>query len=67
MHTPNKILKALKELFIQHSQVHSYNTRHKYDLHATPFNTKNYGVVQIHRPPIYRGTDHGIKNSPTTD
>ena len=33
MHHPNKIPGAIKELFTQHSQIHSYNTRNKYDLH----------------------------------
>ena len=42
MHTPNEFHTALKDLFIQHSEIHGYNTRNKYDLHATHVNTKIY-------------------------
>ena len=42
MHTPNEFPAAFKDLFIQNSQIHGYNTRNKYDLHAAHVNTKNY-------------------------
>ena len=47
MHHPNKIPGAIKELFTQHSQIHSYNTRNKYDLYATHINTKTYGCRKL--------------------
>ena len=47
IHCRNKIPEALTEIFTQHSQVHSYNTRNKYDLHATHYNTKTYGCRKI--------------------
>ena len=36
MHTPNEFPAAWIDLFIQHSEIPGYNTRNKYDLHATP-------------------------------
>ena len=47
MHTPNEFPTALKNLFIQRSEIHGYNTRNKYDLHATPVNTKIYGHKKL--------------------
>ena len=47
MHTPNEFPTALKDLFIQHSKIHGYNTRNKYDLHATHVNTKIYGYKKL--------------------
>ena len=47
MHHPNKIPGAIKELFTQHSHIHSYNTRNKFDLHATHINTKTYGCRKL--------------------
>ena len=47
MYHPNKIPGAIKELFTQHSQIHSYNTRNKYALHATHINTKTYGCRKL--------------------
>ena len=47
MHTPNEFLTALKYLFIQHSEIHGYNTTNKYDLHATHVNTKIYGHKKL--------------------
>ena len=47
MHHPNKIPGAIKELFTQQSQIHSYNTRNKYDLHATHINTKTFGCRKL--------------------
>ena len=46
MHTPNEFPTALKDLFIQHSEIHGYNTRNKYDLHAAHVNTKIYTVTR---------------------
>ena len=47
MHTPNEVATTLKDLFIQHSEIHGYNTRNKYDLHATHVNTKIYGHEKL--------------------
>ena len=47
MHTPNEFPTALKDLFIQHFEIHGYNTRNKYDLHATDVNTKIYGHKKL--------------------
>ena len=54
MHLPIKIPTVIKvtellikDLFTQHSQIHSYKTRHKLDLHATHFNIKNYRYEEI--------------------
>ena len=47
MHTPNELPTALKDLFIQHSEIHGYNTRNKYDLHATHVNTMIYGHKKL--------------------
>ena len=47
MHTPYEFPTALKDLFIQHSEIHGYNTRNKYDLHATHVNTKIYGHKKL--------------------
>ena len=47
IHTPNEFPTALKDLFIQHSEIHSYNTRNKYDVHATHVNTKIYGHKKL--------------------
>ena len=47
IHTPNEFPTALKDLFIQHSEIHGYNTRNKYDLHATHVNTKIYSHKKL--------------------
>ena len=47
MHTSNVFLAALKDLFIQHSEIHRYNTRIKYDLHATHVSTKINGHKKL--------------------
>ena len=47
MHTPNEFPTALKDLLIQHSEIHGYNTRNKYDLHATHVNTKICGDKKL--------------------
>ena len=49
MHTPNEFPTALKDLFIQHSEIHGYNTRNTYDcmLHMSVLRymvTKNYPI-----------------------
>ena len=48
MDTPNEFPTALKDLFIQHSEIHGYNTRNKYDLHATHVNTKICGHKKLY-------------------
>ena len=47
MHTNNELPAALKDLFIQHFEIHGYNTRNKYDLHATHVNTEIYGHKKL--------------------
>ena len=47
MHASNEFPTALKDLFIQHSEIHGYITRNKYDLHATHVNTKIYGHKKL--------------------
>ena len=47
LHTPDEFPAALKYLFIQHSEIHGYITRNKYDLHATHINTKIYGHKKL--------------------
>ena len=47
MHTPNEFPTALKDLLIQHFEIHGYNTRSKYDLHVKHVNTKIYGYKKL--------------------
>ena len=39
----NVILETIRNIFIQHENIHQYNTRHKRDFHAVPINTATYG------------------------
>ena len=53
MHHPNKIPGAIKELFTQHSQIHSYNTRSKFHLHATHISAQKTEIFwQIQKHPF---------------
>ena len=47
MHTPDVFPAALKDLLIQHSEIDGYNTRNKYDLHATLVNAKIYSHKKL--------------------
>ena len=42
-HRPNVVPETIKNIFIQHENIHQYNTRHKRDFHAVPINTTTYG------------------------
>ena len=40
---PHVVTETIKNIFIQHENIHQYNTRHKRDYHAVPINTATYG------------------------
>lgn len=42
-----KIPESMKDIFIQHHEIHDYNTRNRYDLHASIMNTKTYSSKKI--------------------
>ena len=43
-HRPNVVPETIKNIFIQHENIHQYNTRHKRDFHAVPIKyTTTYG------------------------
>ena len=43
----DKLPESLKDIFIQHNVIHNYNTRNRYDLHASIMNTKTYSSRKI--------------------
>ena len=47
MHQTNKIPGAIKEVFTKYSQIHSYDTRNKFDLHAKNIDSKTYGCRKL--------------------
>ena len=53
---PNVVPETVENIFIQHENIHQYNTRHKRDFHAVPINTATYGK----RTMPYKGRDYGI-------
>ena len=49
---PNVVTGTIKNIFIQHENIHQYNTRHKRDFHAVPINQQTFGrhfscIVQL--------------------
>ena len=44
---PNVVPETIKNVFIQHENIHQYNTRHKRDFHAVPINAATYGKRTI--------------------
>ena len=48
---PNVIPETIKNIFIQHENIHQYNTRQKRDFRAVPINTATYGK----RTTAYKG------------
>ena len=47
IHHKEAVPQALHTIFLQHNDIHSYNTRNKKDLHAQEINTITYGAKQI--------------------
>ena len=47
VHDPDKLPSSVKDIFTQHCQIHSHETRNRYDLHAAPMNTKTYGCKKV--------------------
>ena len=44
---PIMVPETIKNVFIQHENIHQYNTRHKGDFHAVHINTATYGKRTI--------------------
>ena len=47
VHDPVKLPSSVKDIFTQHCQIHSHETRNRYDLHAAPMNTETYGCKKV--------------------
>ena len=47
VHDPDKLPSSVKDIFTPHYQIHSHETRNRYDLHADPTNTKTYACKKV--------------------
>ena len=47
VHDPDKLPSLAKDIFTQRCQIHSHETRNRYDLHATTINTTTYGCKKL--------------------
>ena len=47
VHDPDKLPSSVKDIFTQHCQIYSHETRKRYDLPAAPMNTKTYGCKKV--------------------